>query len=512
MIVEGEQLTSGVVVVGNSSGGSIGDSPIALLDGEVDGFPEINKGVNGGTSLRFPGTVCVGKSSRSFATPGQLLRNSSAASGSLVKTFAQTLLEGRSKVESGKPVKPPAFRDGEPAAYFTTEDIADSCEPLTHAIIAKCSYGRPTIIEVKSHIVQTLHLEGIPIISRLDPRHLLIRLNSEEDFLKLLLQQNIIIKGFLFRFFKWQIDFDFKADPPVIPAWISFPGLPANFYREDMLKTIAGNIGPVLRIHDNTLAMANTAEATICVELNLAKVRRDRVWIGIGGNGYWQKVDYSRVPTLCSFCHKIGHVEVNCRKKMNKIVPRKNDLGIAGQKQGKQEFRPKKVYIDNVVLNENKFEILNSLGDEMTNESDLLMDPLADAVISNPAEVDTSSLSSQSNEKSVTHDSGFLPSIQEESVSEGPAEQLFSSAEGLGNISSPEEAKSVLKRRNVGAISSISLAENSKMLCNVGNIPKNHPKAAPPSMFPGDLLSDVRLTRAKAKVMAGEHVIVDSND
>lgn len=437
-------------------------------------------------------------------TAGEIPTNNIAAGGNLVgyKSFAQTLIEGKLRPCSGKIVKPPAFTtDGEPAVFFTMEDIADSCEDLLHAVIAKCSYGRPSIPEVKSHIIQAFHLDGV-VISRLDPRHLLIRLNNEEDFIKLLLQKSAIIKGFLFRFFKWQLDFDFKADPPVIPAWISLPGLPANFFREDMLKSIASNIGPVLRIHDTTLAQSNTTEAIVCVELNLEKVRRDRIWIGIGGGGYWQNVDYRRVPTLCSFCHKIGHIELNCRKKTNKVVSKTNEMGTLAQKQGKQEFRPKKNALVEAISTRNKFGVLHQLEDDKTNE--VRSDSQAVGVIVENIDLDIPGSSAIRKGKSVSLASGSLSSIQEELISEDSAAQLFTNVDGLVNISSPEEVKSVLKRRNVGAISSISLAENSKMLSTVSSILQQPPKMAPPSMFPGDLLSDVRLTRAKAKVLAGD--------
>lgn len=114
------------------------------------------------------------------------------------------------------------------------------------------------------------------------------------------------------------MDFDFSADPATAPVWVGFPGLPVNLYHEDCMRSIAGNFGPVLRIHDRTLAMTDTAEALACVELNLSTLRRERLWIDMNGFGFWQMVKYYKVPDLCRCCHKIGHSAGDCKSKMMK--------------------------------------------------------------------------------------------------------------------------------------------------------------------------------------------------
>ncbi|MQL90605.1 hypothetical protein Taro_023199 [Colocasia esculenta] len=72
---------------------------------------------------------------------------------------------------------------------------------------------------------------------------------------------------------KCSYDFDFSADPTLIPIWVGFPNLPVNLYNEDYLRCIAGNFGEVLRIHDSTLAWTQTAEALD----NYKKQSRDKV-------------------------------------------------------------------------------------------------------------------------------------------------------------------------------------------------------------------------------------------
>lgn len=424
------------------------------------------------------------------------------------KSFAQALLEGKPKTTLRFQLRPPAFTDdGEPAVFFPAEDIAASCETLKHAIIAKCSYGRPSIPEVKAHLTRVFHLSGEFILSRMNARHMLIRLDNEEDFIRLLLVRSVAIKGFLFRFFRWQHNFDFKSDPPVVPAWISFPEIPVNYYNEDLLTSIAGSIGKVLRVHETTLAMSNTSEALVCVELNLEKPRKDRIWIGTGSDGFWQDISYNRAPILCASCHKIGHSESLCRKKVSVSVNNRKEGDQDAHPKIRQIYKPKIQITDNLPKHENQFEVLN----QVEEDSDILLEqnvnftPDHNIVVEKRDESSGPSTSgsvfADSNSVNQNFTTGvFLPSIQEISESEFTDADPLVLAEGLAHISSPTEVQSVIKRKNVGAISSISLAENSKMLSSVTTLlTKSIPKLTPPSMFPGDLFSDTRLTRAKAK-------------
>ncbi|MQL94715.1 hypothetical protein Taro_027373 [Colocasia esculenta] len=206
------------------------------------------------------------------------------------KSYAQMLAASNPPPAVTIEVKSPAFTDlGEPAVYFSKEEIERSVIPFKNAIIAKCSYGRSSIPEIKSCLSQRLMLSKDFIISTLNPRHLLFRFDDGEDFLKVLLRRSLYIKGYLFRFFRWDPTFDYSYDPTYIPVWIGLPLLPVNFYHEGFLKSIAGNFGTVLQIHDVTKSMTQTKEALVSVELDIKKTRPDRIWIGCDNDGFWQK-------------------------------------------------------------------------------------------------------------------------------------------------------------------------------------------------------------------------------
>lgn len=69
-------------------------------------------------------------------------------------------------------------------------------------------------------------------MSSLDSRHLLLRFQTHQDFLQVLLKETLYIQGKPFYFFKWTLDFSRTADSPVVPVWLELPDLPVNFYHE----------------------------------------------------------------------------------------------------------------------------------------------------------------------------------------------------------------------------------------------------------------------------------------
>lgn len=134
------------------------------------------------------------------------------------------------------------------------------------------------------------------MISALDTQHLLFRFKNYEDYLQVLLSKSMYVQGRLFRFFKWTVDFSPDTDSLILPVWISFPGLPVNFFLEHMIRSIAGNLGRVLKIDPTSLNLSNTAAARVCIKLDISKPLPSRIWIGVPWGGAWQEICYSELP------------------------------------------------------------------------------------------------------------------------------------------------------------------------------------------------------------------------
>ncbi|MQM17454.1 hypothetical protein Taro_050426, partial [Colocasia esculenta] len=276
------------------------------------------------------------------------------------KSYAQIIASSKPPPAVCIGVKPPTFTDsGEPAVFFSPEEVGKSIHTFNMAIIVRCAYGQCSIPEFKSCISQRLLLKVDFIVSTLNHRHLLLRFEVEDDYMKVVMRRSLYIKGLLYRFFKWDPQFDFNADPTVIPIWIGFPMLPVNYYYEDFLRSIAGNIGHVLRIYEPTMALTQTSEAFVYVELDIVKPRLDRIWIGCGTEGFWQKINFYRVPAIGSSCHRLGHAVADYRKKQQQHQP---DAPVATQMEPPtttEKIGVKKAWNSQEVWHPNPFTILS---------------------------------------------------------------------------------------------------------------------------------------------------------
>ncbi|XP_043687593.1 uncharacterized protein LOC122638811 [Telopea speciosissima] len=228
--------------------------------------------------------------------------------------YASMVSRGLALEPAMVPMRCPSTHMGCPAMIFTQEVIDRSKIPFRHSLIAKCTYGRPSLFDVKAGFQASLHLAADVAISSLDQRHLLLRFVDRSDFVKVWLKEQLHIKGYLFRFFKWTRHFRPGNESPIVPVWISFPGMSVNLYQGNFLLSVAGAIGKPIKVDGATAGCSCTVAARVCVELDLQEHHPDRVWVGCGTEGFFQKVVYEHIPVYCSVCFKVGHYAASCRR------------------------------------------------------------------------------------------------------------------------------------------------------------------------------------------------------
>ncbi|MQM13056.1 hypothetical protein Taro_045977 [Colocasia esculenta] len=232
-------------------------------------------------------------------------------------SFAQVVASSLAFPEVTTDVHLPVFTDqGEPAVFFSKAEMEASLKPFLYSVVAKTAYGRPPVPEIRAHLSSRCGIKESFVISALDNFHILLRFKCQDDYLRVLLRDSIYVQGKLFRFFKWTPLFKPSEEPTVVPVWVEFPELPVNLYHKKLLTSIACNVGPVLQIAHATELLLNTKAAWVCVELDLAKYRPDRLWIGMGDmGGYWQDIIYDNLPAYCFSCFRLGHSKDACRSK-----------------------------------------------------------------------------------------------------------------------------------------------------------------------------------------------------
>ena len=114
------------------------------------------------------------------------------------KSFAAAIGNTRS---TSIPHKSPSIHRGEPALFFSDEDIAALSSPFKFALIGKFSHGRPSLAVIKSTF-ETFGLKAAFSIGLIDPKHVLIKFNHEDDYHKVWLREQWYLQKFSMCVFK----------------------------------------------------------------------------------------------------------------------------------------------------------------------------------------------------------------------------------------------------------------------------------------------------------------------
>ncbi|MQL83188.1 hypothetical protein Taro_015688, partial [Colocasia esculenta] len=235
------------------------------------------------TAIVPPMSIQPPTSSSPSTQPSQALPPSLLHAGSDVHaghSFAQVVMKSIQPPSLPLKVHVPACTDsGEPAVFFSMDEVWISCTPLAFAIIARTPLGRPSFQEIRLHLAQRFSFKQDFIISALYGRHLLLRFQNHEDYLQM-----------------------------------DLSGLPANFYNDAMIHSIAGSVGQVLQVHKDSQCLTRTHAAHVYVQLDVLTKLLERVWVGFGSGGIWQPLVFPDPPSFCQSCHRLGHLMSSCKK------------------------------------------------------------------------------------------------------------------------------------------------------------------------------------------------------
>lgn len=139
-------------------------------------------------------------------------------------SFSQVVMAAFSPPVLPLSVHAPATTDsGEPAVFFSVEEVQLLCQPLAFAVIAQTPKGRPPFDVVRAHLAQRFQFKEDFLLSAMDRRHLLLRFSNRDDYLKVLLKESLLVMGRPFRFFQWAMDFSPEQDSPLVPVWMELP-------------------------------------------------------------------------------------------------------------------------------------------------------------------------------------------------------------------------------------------------------------------------------------------------
>lgn len=227
-------------------------------------------------------------------------------------------------------LKHPSTFKGGPIIFFSKEDIQLLARPFKHSLVGKFSHGRPSM-EIIQKVFQTFSLKSDFHFGLIDHKHILIRLESEEDFSRIWMRESWHIGKFPIRLFKWSTDFRPDMKSSISPIWISFPNLPIHFFSKSSLYSIAQLIGQPLKMDASTVEINGSSMARVCVEVDLTKNISKRLWIESGEIGFWQAAVVENRPKYYS---KNGRVSAkDLAQPINKVTTNQKQIQQYQEKQ-----------------------------------------------------------------------------------------------------------------------------------------------------------------------------------
>lgn len=201
-------------------------------------------------------------------------------------------------------------------------------EGLHQAVVLKFSYGKPDLQDFRKIFSSQFDVQGRCNIGLLGYRHLLIRFDLHNDYVQLLSKSTGYVKAkgdeFFFRTFPWTLGFNPKEETSMAVVWISFPGLPPNFFAKRSLLSIASAVGKSLAVDKATQDRTRPSAARVKVIIDLLDKHPKKIKLlivdRISGKSivHYQEVVYDNLPTYCTFCKHQGHGENVCRVRNEK--------------------------------------------------------------------------------------------------------------------------------------------------------------------------------------------------
>ncbi|XP_031127522.1 uncharacterized protein LOC116029613 [Ipomoea triloba] len=183
-------------------------------------------------------------------------------------------------------------------------------------LVGKFSHGKPLLSEIRSYFAKIFVLRGTVEIGLMDPRHVFLAFSNPDDCVDILVKGQISFNGkYPMRLFRWTADFDTRFETSLAPVWVLLPNLKANCFSIPCLKKIVKPIGRFLHVDAATAKFSRPNVAKVKVEVDLLKPLSSRMFIRMGSKkpgkedeGFWQPIEYEKVPPYCLTCRKHGHL------------------------------------------------------------------------------------------------------------------------------------------------------------------------------------------------------------
>ncbi|KAK4713782.1 hypothetical protein R3W88_019689 [Solanum pinnatisectum] len=185
-------------------------------------------------------------------------------------------------------------------------------------------------------------LSGSYQLGLLRNRHILIRCDRMEDYIKILSKNScyiIAIDGYAYQMRPFIYDANFKASEETINAttWILFPDLLPTFFVKEVLFSLASVVGKPLQLDLATINKTRPSCARVKVQVDLLAKKPEVVQMQLEDENTLEnrvvsvRIQYDSLPAYCMKCKIQGHGKEECRVLHPELVQKYDDNQNATQ-------------------------------------------------------------------------------------------------------------------------------------------------------------------------------------
>ncbi|XP_026433634.1 uncharacterized protein LOC113331063 [Papaver somniferum] len=215
-----------------------------------------------------------------------------------------------------KTLPTPTSKEGKPAVVLPEEFYLEGCDIWKFSLIGRLDLKGITFQEVKNDLLNQWKLsqDAVQLIP-MSRGFFTIKLRTQSAKDTILNAEAWFFRNQKLNLIEWFPGFDAeKQRTSHASVWVTFPGLPLEFWTEKTLLSLAKSLGTPIVVDRRTLEHEYGHFASVLVDIDFSEAATDAIHITVGGLDFWQAVAIQKIPKYCSKCKLIGHNDKECRK------------------------------------------------------------------------------------------------------------------------------------------------------------------------------------------------------
>ncbi|XP_059074866.1 uncharacterized protein LOC131874923 [Cryptomeria japonica] len=180
-------------------------------------------------------------------------------------------------------------------------------------LVGKFLGPRPNIYIIGAFAKHKWSLKGQVEIIAMPKGAFSLTFSCKEDMSRVLCDGPCLIGKAMLALQKWAPKMALNESFFVLaPVWVRLPGLPLEFWVEDVFKGITNSFGELLSMDPITVARRRLTLSRICVGVTQGTNMPLSIEINTRLGKWNQPLEYERIPFTCFHCKKVGHIARKC--------------------------------------------------------------------------------------------------------------------------------------------------------------------------------------------------------